>query len=190
LGGRGIRICQRIWLGCDEPVGWRDDSKHEKQLAFHASEGETPVEAALRFVISCPRITVALNGFTTKEQIDTACSVADTSIPFSEAELEKIRKNIGENMNAACTGCGYCKDCPQNINIPAYMQFYNEKQVFGANDDKMKKQPGFQLGWGPIAASKARSGECIECGACEEAYTQHLPIIKRMKEFAGWEKEI
>jgi len=39
--------------------------QHEKQLAFLADGNETPTEAALRFCISCPQITVTLVGFTT-----------------------------------------------------------------------------------------------------------------------------
>jgi len=35
---------------------------HEKKLTFLASVGETPTEAALRFLISCPQISVVLNG--------------------------------------------------------------------------------------------------------------------------------
>ena len=52
--------------------------KHEKEFAFLASEGETPTEAALRFVIAAPQITVALNGFTTREHVDMACRVSRT----------------------------------------------------------------------------------------------------------------
>ncbi|MFA5240538.1 MAG: aldo/keto reductase, partial [Phycisphaerae bacterium] len=38
--------------------------QNEKQLAFLAEAGETPTEAAIRFCVSCPQITVTLVGFT------------------------------------------------------------------------------------------------------------------------------
>jgi len=44
-----------------------------------------------------------------------AYRVADEALPFTDADLEKIRKKIGDNMNSACTGCGYCDNCPQSI---------------------------------------------------------------------------
>ena len=161
---------------------------HEKQLSFLASEGETPTEAALRFVISSPQITVALNGFSTKEHVDMACRVAEHARPFTDRDLDAIRQKLAENMNAACTACGYCWDCPQGIPVPSYMQFYNEKQVFGASDKQMKESIRGQQNWGILVGRKADAGDCIECGNCESACTQHLPIIQRLKEIAEWEK--
>ena len=46
--------------------------QNEDRLQFLASEGETPSEAALRFLICNENITVTFNGFTTREQIDMA----------------------------------------------------------------------------------------------------------------------
>lgn len=162
--------------------------QHEKDLAFLAGAGETPTEAAIRFVVACPEITVALIGFTTREQIDMACRIAGEARPFSAADLDRIRQQLAESMNAGCTGCNYCEGCPQEIPVAAYMQYYNEKQLFNRNDAEMKKGLDFQHNWGLIAAAPGRSEECIECGQCEESCTQHLPIMKRMQEFKKWEK--
>ncbi|MCL5270211.1 MAG: aldo/keto reductase [bacterium] len=160
---------------------------HEKELAFLAADGETPTEAAIRFLAACPEVTVTLVGFTTPRQVDAACRVAEGARPFNEADLDRIRRRVSENMNAACTGCGYCLDCPQNLPIPSYMQYYNEKQVFGRSDAEMIRQLDFQHNWGLLAGRKAGAAECIECGQCEEACTQRLPIIERLKEIAAWE---
>ena len=35
----------------------------------------------------------------------------------------------------------------------------------------------------------AEAARCTECGECEEACTQHLPIIRRMAEIAGLGKK-
>jgi predicted aldo/keto reductase-like oxidoreductase len=169
------------------PLGGGLIPAHAEQLAFLAGEGETPTEAALRFIIACPELTVALVGFTTREQVDQACRIADRAEPFTPADLERIKANIGANMNAACTGCGYCDQCPQNIPVPSYMQFYNEKQVFGSNDEQMIKGLNFQHNWGLLVGRQAEAAECIECGQCEEACTQHLNIIERLREIAQWE---
>ena len=152
--------------------------QHEKDLSFLAGEGESPTEAALRFCISCPQITVTLNGFTTKEHIDTACRVAEDSREFSETDIEKLKAHLSQEMDSLCTGCGYCLGiCPQDIPIPNYMQFYNEKALFGKSDKEMIDQVKFHSEWKLLANSKAKSKDCIECKECEKACTQHLNIV-------------
>lgn len=163
--------------------------KYEDRLAFLCQNGETPTEAALRFCLGSPHITVALNGFTTREQIDTACRVADAAEPFPENELERLATHLGANMDTICTTCGYCKGCPKNIPIVRLMQFYNEKVMFGTPDDKMKEGLKGQMSWGMLVGTGSTAEQCIECGLCEEKCTQHLPIIERLREIAQWERE-
>lgn len=181
-------------LGCGvvamNPLAGGAIPQHEKEFAFLAGEGETPTEAALRFLIAAPQITVALNGFTTREHVDTACRVADQAQPMTDADLARIRAQLGQNMNEVCTGCGYCKDCPQNIPIPAYMQVYNDRAMFKADDKAMVGAMKHHHSWGILVMRQADAKECIECGKCEEACTQHLPITARLKDIAGWEKQL
>ena len=161
--------------------------QHEEEFAFLAGAGETPTEAALRFLVGCPEITVALVGITTREHIDLACRVADNPTALTQADLDRIQAHLGENLNEVCTGCGYCRDCPQNIPVPNYMQFYNEKAMFGKTDGEMRKALEFQYTWGLLVGRHADAAACVECDRCEEACTQHLPIQERLKEVAAWE---
>lgn len=153
-------------------------------------DDKSAIDAALRFNIACPEITVSLVGFSCKEHIDNACDIAENSEPFSKEDLDRISKHLSENMNAVCTTCGYCKGCPKNIRIPDYMQYYNRKIMFKQNDDQMKERLKHESTWGILVGPKSTADECIECGVCEEKCTQHLPIIERLKEIAAWEKEI
>ncbi len=165
--------------------------QHEKQLDFLAAPDETPTEAALRFCISAPQITVTLVGFTTREHIDMACRIADAAKTFSDAEIERIRTQVSENMNSLCTGCGYCmKSCPQNIPIANYMQVYNEKLFLNLDEKAMLEKIKFNHNWGLLVDRAADSGVCVECGACEHVCTQHLEIIKRLKEMSNWESKL
>lgn len=161
---------------------------HEKELAFLTNGNETATEAALRFVISCPQITIALNGFTTKEHIDTACRIADEAEPFTDKEIKAIADKVGVSMNEACTGCGYCTMCPQGIAIPSFLQFYNEKHVFHKSDEDMKDSLSGAYEWGVLAGKKGTPANCTACGLCEEECTQHLPIIKRLAEISSWDE--
>jgi uncharacterized protein len=159
--------------------------QNEQTLAFLAQEGETPTQAALRFCLSCPQITVTLNGFTTTEHIDTACGAADNAVPFSDAQIDRVRKNVSENMDALCTGCGYClKECPKHIPIARYLQMYNEKIFENKDEEQMIKAIEHHYNWGILVDRRADAKDCIKCKRCEEACTQHLNIIERLEEIA------
>jgi predicted aldo/keto reductase-like oxidoreductase len=160
----------------------------EKNLGFISVDGLSPTETALRFLIANPDINITLNGFTTREHVDTACRIADME-PIQPAELERIKAGLPESMNHACTGCGYCNSCPQKIPVPSYMQFFNRYKLFGMSTEEMVGQIAFQHNWGLLADRKADAGDCTGCGRCEFACTQHLDIINRMKIIAGWEEQ-
>ena len=160
---------------------------HEEELSFLGQDGESATEAALRFVISAPQISVALNGFTKKEHIDMACEIADESTPFTNEEIKAIADRVGTSMNEACTGCGYCDKCPQGIPIPSYMQVYNEKHVFHKTDNQMVGVANDAYNWGMLVGKKDMHSLCTECGLCEIECTQHLPIIKRLKDFDNFQ---
>ncbi len=172
------------------PLAGGEIARFGDNLSFLGDGDETAAEAALRFCVSCPQISITLNGFTTREHIDTACRVADNARAFSQEKIEQIRQHMASGMNELCTGCGYClKSCPQNIPIASYLQYYNEKILLGKSDEEMVKGLGFQHNWGLVADRKADAGDCIDCGQCETECTQHLKIIERLKDIAGWEEE-
>jgi predicted aldo/keto reductase-like oxidoreductase len=161
--------------------------QNEKALSFLAEEDETPTEAALRFCLSCPQITVTLNGFTTRQHIDTACRVADRAAPFTDDRIERIRSHISNNMDSLCTGCGYCMGrCPVEIPVAGYMQYYNNKVLLGKTDVQMVKELDAQKKWGMLVGARP-AGDCLACGRCEMACTQHLDIVNRLNTIAGYE---
>lgn len=135
----------------------------------------TVPQAALRFVASHKEISVALAGCTTKQHVDDAIKAVDGLVEKPAGEIYAEYENKGIALNNLCTGCAYCKHCPVNIDIPKYMDAYNE-QILGNNmHDRL------QWHWG-IPASLA--AECIKCGKCETLCTQHLPIMERLEEIA------
>ena len=158
--------------------------QNEDRLQFLTSGNETPTEAALRFLITNENITVALNGFTTREHIDTACRIADEAKAMTDVELEKIKANISINSTEVCTSCGYCDVCPKGIPIPKYMQVYNDKILFNVTEEYFKERVEFHYGWGLLVEDSPEAKECTACGKCEKLCTQHLPIVKRLQEFA------
>jgi hypothetical protein len=185
----GAQAAMELGLGvvAMNPLGGGAIPQHEADLPFLARDGETPTEAALRFIVGCPVVTVGLVGFTTRDHVDMACRVADDAEPLTDERLAAIRSHISEGMDKVCTGCGYCKGCPKNIPVASYMQWYNEKQLFGKSDEQMKSNLNSQHDWFLLACREADAGDCIECGQCEEKCTQRLDIIARLREIAEWE---
>lgn len=133
-------------------------------------------QAALRFVASHKEITVTLNGMTTKKHVDDAVKSVENLVEKPAAEIYGEYENKGLLLNNLCTGCGYCKGCPNEIDIPKFMDAYNEKILGNRIVDRLKWH------WG-IPAAKA--AECIQCGQCEDLCTQHLPIIERLSEISN-----
>ena len=165
--------------------------RHEKQLTFLAGDNETPTQTALRFCINCPQITVTLVGFTTKEHIDAACRIADTAKSSTDEDINYIRTHVSESLNGLCTGCGYClKCCPENIPVANYMQVYNDKLLLNRTEKGMLNKIKDNYTWGLLVDRAAEAGACTECAACEQACTQHLNIIERLKEIDIWEKKL
>lgn len=189
----GVQAAHKMGLGvvAMNPLAGGVIPQNESSLKFLASEGETPTEAALRFCISCPQITVTLNGFTTRKHIDTACKVADNAKPFTETDIERLRSHVTNNMDKLCTGCGYCMGhCPVDIPIPNFMQYYNEKLLLNKTEEEMVKQLDFHQNWGLVANRSANAADCTQCGRCEMACTQHLDIINRLDTIAKWENSL
>jgi predicted aldo/keto reductase-like oxidoreductase len=189
----GVEAAHEAGLGvvAMNPLSGGQIPQYEKDLSFLVKGDEAPTEAALRFCISCPQITVTLVGFTTAEHIDMACRVAEAAKPFTNDEIEQLRGQLSEDMNAVCTGCGYClKGCPENLPVANYMQIYNDKALFKRSEEQILKRLKDEYIWGLLVDRVADAGDCVECGACEEACTQHLNIIERLKEIDGWERSI
>jgi predicted aldo/keto reductase-like oxidoreductase len=163
--------------------------QNEERLKFLCRGDESPTEAAIQFLVGCPDINVALIGFTTTDQINLACRAEERATPYSDEDLRKVKENLTANMDRICTGCGYCQGCPQHIPVSGYLQIYNDRLMFGADDEKMRNTLSFSRDWGLIAHQPGHAAECVECGVCEEKCTQHLPIIERLRELASWEGE-
>ena len=61
---------------------------------------------------------------------------------------------------------------------------------FGKTDDEMISILKGSRQWQLLADRKARAADCIRCGNCEHACTQHLNIIDRLADCAEWEDAI
>ncbi len=136
----------------------------------------TVPQAALRFVASHKEITVTLAGFTTNEHVDDAVKAIEDLKEQSAKEIYTAYENRGMALNNLCTGCGYCKHCPKDIDIPKFMDAYNQKLLGDSIESRLTNH------W---SLNTSGASACIQCGKCEKLCTQHLPIIGRLNEIAA-----
>jgi hypothetical protein len=162
------------------PLGGGLIPRNAERLAFlKGPQDKDVVQAALRFNISQPAITCALVGFSCEREVDEAVAAVENFQPYPAEHIERVKASIGASFEGFCTGCGYCIPCPAGVEIPKFMDTYNQKILEGT-DAAMKDR----LKW-HWSMSAEDAGACTECGACEEACTQHLPIRERLKSIAA-----
>jgi len=161
------------------PLGGGVIPQHPELFNFIRREGESVVTAALRVLWDHPDITVTLVGFQTAEHVREALNAMNGYVPRTESELAMVKAKAPASFEGICTGCAYCDDCPQGIPIPKFMDAYNQKLL-----DKNEKDPiGNRLQW-HWHLSKDLAAKCVACGQCEQACTQHINIVQRLKEIA------
>ncbi len=141
-------------------------------------EDETVVQAALRFLINDSRINVALVGFTKQQHLADAIAAVDGYKPITPETIEKIRDSLKESFNQLCTSCQYCDKCPEGISVPRMMDVYNHKMLSDKSIDMIHR---LRWHW-EIDLENNYLDKCTQCGICEEACTQRLPIRQRLEE--------
>ena len=102
--------------------------------------------------------------------------------PLDAKELEAIDKvrEIYHSMNLIpCTACRYCvAGCPKHISIPDLLAVMNTKQIHHDwNAD-------YYYNVVHTGSGKGKASDCIQCGKCEKACPQHLPIRKLLVDVA------
>lgn len=133
-------------------------------------------QGVLRSLAEHREITMVLNGFSCKQHIDEAVNAVKDLEEKSMDEIQRIYdKGLNVN-NPLCTGCGYCNQCPKGIEIPKFMDAYNEKILGASIITRLRKH------W-RISANEAK--KCVKCRKCEQLCTQHLPIADRLQEIAA-----
>jgi predicted aldo/keto reductase-like oxidoreductase len=162
------------------PLGGGLIPRNAARLTFlKGPQDQDVVQAALRFNISQPAITSALVGFANEREVDEAVAAVENFQPYPADHIERIKGSIGASFEGFCTGCGYCIPCPVNVEIPKLMDTFNQK-ILNGTDDAMRDRLKWHWSLSPDVAAA-----CTECGTCEDACTQHLPIRARLHEIAA-----
>jgi len=158
-----------------------------REILDEGMPNDSYATAALRFAASVEGVVTVLSGMSTIEMVEENCKAFADFKPLTDAEqatIKKAQKAMEESGAIPCTGCGYCeKVCPQGVGISGSMTALNYLINF-EDPYKANYQLGFVVGFNH---GKKLPTECIQCGKCEEACPQNLPILEC---FERIEKEI
>ena len=133
---------------------------------------------ALRFVASKDNLLTVLSGMSSLEQMKDNLSFMKDFTPLSEHEEEVIRevqKALDADKSIPCTACHYCtKGCPMGIPIPEIFTVQNRRK--GSPEFRTKRE------YVIVTQGRGKASDCIQCGQCEAACPQHLPIISLLEQ--------
>jgi len=134
----------------------------------------TPADWALQWLWNQPEVSLVLSGMSSMEQVDKNLRSADASRvgsldPSELAFIDRVREKFRERAVIPCTACGYCVPCPNDVNIPAFIELYNEGVIY---DDW--GAPRFK--YARMFGDSPRAEACLNCGECEEKCPQSIEI--------------
>ena len=146
----------------------------------------TLADIGLRWVWNQPEVGLLLSGMTEPEQmeqnIDSAAKGLPGNLTREELELVRAAKELfSSRMKVPCTGCAYCRPCPNDVDIPQCFNSFNNAAISG--NWKTQKDSYYYLLMGERPEKGA--GACVECGACEPKCPQNIPIPEKLKEVAA-----
>ncbi len=145
-----------------------------------APNKKTPAEWALRWIWDHPEVTVVLSGMNEEAHIEENLKIAGNAIPGALGEdeqtiIHQAADTYKKLMKVNCTGCEYCKPCPEGVNIPAALEVYNRLHFF-KNVDEAKFLYAIRCG-GLFSGSDVQyASQCIQCGECIEKCPQQIDI--------------
>jgi hypothetical protein len=138
-------------------------------------------EWALRYVWNFPEVAIVLSGMTTMEHVIENVRVADDAVANSLSEkeqglIEQAKTFYLNRTKVNCTGCNYCMPCPSGVAIPNLFTLHNEASIYNLRHDQVVQN------YGRMAEAQKDASLCVECGQCEDACPQNLPIRQHLKE--------
>ncbi|MBO4886725.1 MAG: aldo/keto reductase [Firmicutes bacterium] len=153
------------------------------QAIFKASRPDlSPASWAIRFVAGMDGIITVLSGMSNIAQMEDNLSYMKNFQPLSSEEhavLKQAKAAIAAVDSIKCTGCRYCVEgCPMNIQIPNIFSARNTQLMY--NDLN-----GAKRSYGFMTRNHGKASDCLQCGQCEAACPQHLPIITLLQECAA-----
>ena len=133
---------------------------------------------AIRYVASLPNVMMVLSGMSNMEQMQDNVSFMQHFQPLNDEEyrvIDEASQALKQYADIPCTACHYCTPgCLMGIHIPEIFAVMNVYKMYG-NLTEARNEYRWRPG-GNLAST------CVQCGQCEGACPQHLPIIRLLEE--------
>ena len=150
----------------------------ESPILNRTIPGDDLVEVAHRYLKANPTIDTVLCGMTRPSDV-TSTLANYAKPPLSDAEcrsVERATATLSKEAMSFCTNCGYCKPCPQGLDIPGILGAVYLARLLEAPETGKSR-----YSWWAQPARKNTASDCTACGKCEERCTQKIPIIDHMR---------
>jgi len=165
---------------CMGPVGGGRLGTPSEVIA-KATGTRSTAEVAVRFCMANPDLDIVLSGMGNDRMVDENVATADRDEPLSDDELKRIDTLAEANrkiLDLPCTGCGYCKPCPQGVAIPQIFEMVQWHTAFDLKEPARRQYQSLGVGW---QKKNKPASECVECGQCEPKCPQKIPISEKLK---------
>ena len=149
-----------------------------KDILQRANPNASFASWAVRYAASLPNVMMVLSGMSNMEQMQDNVSFMRHFQPLNDKEyrvIDEASQALKQYADIPCTACHYCTPgCLMGIHIPEIFAVMNVYKMYG-NLTEARNEYRWRPG-GNLAST------CIQCGQCEGACPQHLPIIRLLEE--------
>ena len=154
----------------------------DARAVFERLSGGSAASYAVRYAAGFDGVMTVLSGMSNTEQMKDNLSYMTDFRPLDGNEMkavDEVRGIVLSKKLIPCTSCRYCTDgCPRQIAIPDLFAVMNTKQIYHDwNADFYYNNV--------YTGAGRRASDCIQCGRCEKACPQHLPIRRLLTEIAA-----
>jgi len=131
----------------------------------------TKNKLSLKYIVNSNLITVAIPGMDSVSQVIENAAIGEDTKPLTKEEQDEIDKEVQSLGNEFCRRCGYCKPCPEGIDIPSVFIYEGYVTRYNLPDYGKNKYDAM-----PIKADA-----CVRCRKCEGKCPYKLPIVDKLK---------
>ncbi|RMF97475.1 MAG: hypothetical protein D6734_02085 [Candidatus Schekmanbacteria bacterium] len=156
------------------PIAQKYDIGTVVMKPFGGGQFGEVAEAQMKWLYSKP-VSCIIPGTKTIEELKKNIAVAESNIPLSDEENNKLLEFRERMGNRYCHRCGYCLPCPQGLRIFGLLDILNAG-VLSYEKKKIAYLQAIEKG------TLKPASECVACRECESRCPYDLPIADMMKE--------